>query len=796
MIIKEVVASGFGTLQQRRFSFQRGLNIIYGPNEAGKSTLQFFIYALLYGLKNKNSSTLIKDAARYRPWQQPEPFGGSMLFEAGGREYIVERSFTDRGTVKLADALTGGDLKDNFELDRRGELLFAQELLGLSPVAFQNITYIGQLASRCQKELAGELAGRLANLSTSGEEEISVETAFEALKRAKEIIGSRSFSTKPLSRLLQKEQELEKKQQELEENLAKLWQEQAQLLELQQELAASEQEQENLLSQQRRIQAGILAQRLAEIGQRTEELAKIKRELATLPETTLPQGATERGRTLGDQSHWLDSELEKIHNELFDLQIEYKQLAQSVADEEERRSKIASSLPAPPPEFYRTLESRQDALSLRREQLERERIFLDSPKVGLPWPSLVLALIFGILTFAWPLFFLPTGIMLVVFGVLMWQRRAVKLKNQIQLVELARREKELEQERGELAQSLAHLEELLDAEPKAGIFAWESQGEKLAQNRGTLVGLESQISQKQKELAEKQEQHQKTQDQIAGLWQQAEAASWEEFWQRVDLHSRRQALELKGEQLSEQVELLLAGDRLAELQLRSEEAGELPQEPVSEQDLQRVSKSLAAVERKLQEKKLQLGKIQGRLDSPLDSPAVVAARLGQVRAAKEELTLRRDALVYAEDVLKACAQDLHREFAPQLNSQVSQIFSALTCGGYDKVRVSENLLLSLITAEGGLVAADNLSGGTLDQLYFALRLALSRLVAKEGVALPFLMDDTFVQYDHRRAKEGWRCLENIAQKSQILYFTCHRQQLAFAPPAANIIELEGKEEAG
>jgi DNA repair exonuclease SbcCD ATPase subunit len=796
LIIKEVVATGFGTLQQQRFSFQKGLNIIYGPNEAGKSTLQFFIYALLYGLKNKNSSTLIKDAARYRPWQQPEPFGGSMLFEVGGREYIVERSFTDKGTVKLADALTGGDLKDNFELDRRGELLFAQELLGLSPVAFQNITYIGQLASRCQKELAGELAGRLANLSTSGEEEISVETAFEALKRAKEIIGSGSYSTKPLSRLIQKEQELEEKQKELAENLAKLWQEQAQLVELQQDLAASEQEQKTLLSQQRRIQSGLLAQRLAEIGQRTEELTKIKRELLSLPETTLPSGATEQARTLKDQSRWLETELEKRHTELKNLQTEYKQLAQSVAEEEERRSKIVSSLPASPPDFYRALKSRQDALSLRGEQLEREQILLDSPKAGLPWPSLVLALIFGILALKWPLFFLPAGIMLVVFCVLLGQRQAAKLKNQTQLVELARREEELEQERGELAENFVHLEALLGAEPKTGILAWENQGEKLAQMRGTLAGLESQISHRDGELGEIQNQHRRAEEQIASLWQQAEAASWEEFWHQVDIHNRRQALELKGEQLSDQVKLLLAGDQLAELQLRFEEAGELPQEPVSEQDFQRASKSLAAVEEELQEKKLQLGKIQGRLDSPLESPAVVAARLGQVVAAKEELTLRRDALVYAEDVIKACAQDLHREFAPQLNHKVSQIFSALTCGRYDQVRVSEDLRLSLITPQGSLVVADNLSGGTLDQLYFALRLALSQLVGKEGVALPFLLDDTFVQYDHRRSKEGWQCLANLAQQNQILYFTCHREPLAFARADANIIDLEIRGEAG
>ena len=124
------------------------------------------------------------------------------------------------GAAQLFCGRTGEDLTRNFPVDpKNGELLFASELLGLSELAFRNITYIGQLASRCQRELAGELAGKLANLSTAGEEDVSLRRAQEALTRALDQLGTMRPSNKPLGKLIRRARELEKRERELAANL-------------------------------------------------------------------------------------------------------------------------------------------------------------------------------------------------------------------------------------------------------------------------------------------------------------------------------------------------------------------------------------------------------------------------------------------------------------------------------------------------------------------------------------------------------------------------------------------------
>ena len=123
---------------------------------------------------------------------------------------------------------------------------------------------------------------------------------------------------------------------------------------------------------------------------------------------------------------------------------------------------------------------------------------------------------------------------------------------------------------------------------------------------------------------------------------------------------------------------------------------------------------------------------------------------------------------------------------------MSRNFAKLTAGRYRQVLVSENLQLRVEDSAANLFTADSLSGGSLDQLYFALRVALSRLVCKEGVYPPFLLDDSFVQYDEARAKEGWQLLRELAAENQIIYFTCHRQQLSLAGDNVNLIDLSAE----
>ena len=55
MKIKELKINGFGKLENKEIELKDNINVIYGKNEAGKSTLLKFITGMFYGLsKNKN----------------------------------------------------------------------------------------------------------------------------------------------------------------------------------------------------------------------------------------------------------------------------------------------------------------------------------------------------------------------------------------------------------------------------------------------------------------------------------------------------------------------------------------------------------------------------------------------------------------------------------------------------------------------------------------------------------------------------------------------------------------------
>ncbi len=778
MLIKQVSAAGFGVLQGRSFTFEPGLNIVYGPNEAGKSTLQFLIYALLYGLKKEKTATLREEAERYRPWQRPEPFGGSMEFSVSGRDYLVQRDFT-AGSVRLFDALTGADAAERFGLDPKNqELLFAQELLGLSPLAFRNLTYVGQLANRCEREFAQELAGRLANLSTAGEEEISLPKALAALKCAKQELGTLQPSGKPLGRLVRRAAEIRKAQKEQQARLSQLWQEQKEQAALTEELRALEKKYQAALSRRQTVQARLLAQL-------QKEIAAVEERLSETAGADFPSQLSGEGSALSERQRLFAEELKQKQAALEKLQLQQAALEADIVGQQAVRREVSDALGREPLQA-------QQALLARREELKRLRVELElqraetKPQTGkIPFFSLAAAglSLAAALLFAQPLFFLPFGVSLLASLLLLGRRRRRALQSRRQQAALSARKEELTARERTLEKEEARLAEALGS---AGLAGWQEAGEQLAQKQGKLNSQAQQLTSLAGALGELAGQLEDVNARIRKLFVQAKASSWDEFWQQCALRQDRERLRQERVRLEGKRELLLAGESAEALEARLPQSKEEPGQ-CSQEELARISGLLADIELERAEKRNLLSNIQGRLaGAQLEAPAVLAVSLEEVQEQIAALTLRREALEHAENVLSQCAERLHRKFSPQLNGLVSRIFTELTDGSYQKVLADDDLKLAVLTPAGSLVEAEVLSAGTLDQLYFALRLALSQLVS-EKVRLPFLLDDTLVQADGRRAGLGWKCLRKLAATNQIIYFTCHK-----AEPAGenvNIIDL-------
>ncbi len=180
MRIDKVEIDGFGKLNNCSYIFSNGLNLIYGENESGKSTLCEFILAMFYGLPNKSKQSGDDMASRikYRPWNS-DAFGGRLYFtDDNGRQLIIERSFksTKRGDKStLRDALTW---EEAGETENLGERYF-----GFSREGFLKTLYVKSFGADTLKSDDGEIMSKLSNLETSGNEDISYSKIINAMEK-------------------------------------------------------------------------------------------------------------------------------------------------------------------------------------------------------------------------------------------------------------------------------------------------------------------------------------------------------------------------------------------------------------------------------------------------------------------------------------------------------------------------------------------------------------------------------------------------------------------------------------
>lgn len=135
------------------------------------------------------------------------------------------------------------------------------------------------------------------------------------------------------------------------------------------------------------------------------------------------------------------------------------------------------------------------------------------------------------------------------------------------------------------------------------------------------------------------------------------------------------------------------------------------------------------------------------------------------------LEQRLRALEMAEEELEKAAKETKKNTQGFLNQRISEIFSALTEGKYKKVSMEGRN--SLFVWDGiRQIPADRLSRGTLEQIYFSVRMAAAEVLLEEPV--PLIFDDAFAFYDEKRLKSALKWLS--MQKNQVIIFTCHNRE--------------------
>ncbi len=148
---------------------------------------------------------------------------------------------------------------------------------------------------------------------------------------------------------------------------------------------------------------------------------------------------------------------------------------------------------------------------------------------------------------------------------------------------------------------------------------------------------------------------------------------------------------------------------------------------------------------------------------------------GEVREERhrlDRLEMERDALRVVIDVLEECVTEFQEGDLTRLSEEVSEIFRGITGNRYTRVTLSPNMEPMLTKYDNTHIQPSDLSQGTQDQLYFAMRVAIARHLSK-NVSLPFFLDDPFVNFDEERLEVTQELLDRL-DDHQIVMVTCDR----------------------
>ena len=341
MIILRGQVLGFGKLRDRSLEFQSGLNLVFAANEGGKTTLQRFLIALLYGqLRSdlKVQRRLDPWVEQYRPWRGQD-YGGILWCRlADGREVEIHRSFgKDEMRVEIRSS-SGEDITRQYEQQRNGEVLFGRTHFGMPKELFESI---GVIRENKVAEIHGyeSIRDRIANLAQSGDEELSTRQSLERIQEALDSIGSERAPTRPYKQAMDLVQTLQEERKALEDRQAQFqsW------VEDQNRIAG---EVSVLERELQKIQAVLLSSRKREMAGRIQSLEEIETELGSIRGTIEALGARDdfpSGHL--EELNQLAGARETTAKHLGEIRVEREAAFAKLMATEEKRRELAAYAP-------------------------------------------------------------------------------------------------------------------------------------------------------------------------------------------------------------------------------------------------------------------------------------------------------------------------------------------------------------------------------------------------------------------------------------------------------------------
>ncbi len=214
MKINKIKINSYGKLKNKEINLENNLNIIYGKNESGKSTLLKFILNIFYGASRNKKGRDISDFEKYKPWDSEE-YSGKLTYELDNKnKYEIYREFNKKNPNIFNEK--GEDILKEFNIDKNKGSEFFYEQTQINEDMFLATSVAMQQEVKIERDAQNILIQKISNLLETGEDKISYKKAVDKINKIQlDKIGTERSREKPINIIQKNIYNIEEKINEL-----------------------------------------------------------------------------------------------------------------------------------------------------------------------------------------------------------------------------------------------------------------------------------------------------------------------------------------------------------------------------------------------------------------------------------------------------------------------------------------------------------------------------------------------------------------------------------------------------
>ena len=214
MKINKIKINSYGKLKNKEINLENNLNIIYGKNESGKSTVLKFILNIFYGASKNKKGRDISDFEKYKPWDSEE-YSGKLTYELDNKnKYEIYREFNKKNPNIFNEK--GEDILKEFNIDKNRGSEFFYEQTQINEEMFLATSVAMQQEVKIARGTQNILIQKISNLLETGEDKISYKKAVDKINKMQlDKIGTERSREKPINIIQKNINDIEEKINEL-----------------------------------------------------------------------------------------------------------------------------------------------------------------------------------------------------------------------------------------------------------------------------------------------------------------------------------------------------------------------------------------------------------------------------------------------------------------------------------------------------------------------------------------------------------------------------------------------------